>query len=407
MDKSRKETSHNRVITVMGNWINLQNACWIMQRVNFKNKHFYLGYVIGTRALCGKMCLITGNLSIQIVKVVTVISPNMKIIIIVSFCVCLGGLLKAQPSKRSFPMEEWEKVRIGAPSDSTDRLIDEITVKSTSYFINEDSNQYRALQKAIVKIKKAAVSMGGDFVEIKEKEILPMDDYVSGNGISVHPLVSQKTLFKPGSYASTEFQLLLTGQNGAKGTPLYSDIKGKLAKSDPDAVWAYYVQPYYRPYGYYGMSNAYRFPHIIVKGSPNPPTTENGLMYSQRVDVNNVLDGDLGYKCIISARIFKSKSSTDKFQIQELIEQVNQANDIFAIASKWKVTRSGSIQPLPFDAQTFSIDNYETENGDAYVYLDLRRDPAHKFKVDSYDNQKMLLSYRHGHAIYYLLALKH
>ena len=127
-------------------------------------------------------------------------------------------------------------------------------------------------------------------------------------------------------------------------------------------------------------------------------------MYAQRVDFNNVLDSDQGYKCIVKAKIFKSKSN---LRMQDLIAGVDKANDIFAVASKWRVTRSGNIQQLPFDAQTFSIDDYETENGDVYVYMDLQRDPVHKFKVDSFDKNKMLCSYRQGHAIYYLLALKH
>ncbi len=69
--------------------------------------------------------------------------------------------------------------------------------------------------------------MGGDFVEISQQEILPIDDELSGNGISVHPLVSQKTLFRPGSYTSNEFQQLLTGQYSFNGIPMYSDIKTK------------------------------------------------------------------------------------------------------------------------------------------------------------------------------------
>jgi|GEM_PF-6679094 hypothetical protein len=329
-----------------------------------------------------------------------------RIIIFIAFSVCLYDL-KAQSTKSSHRLEEWEKVRIGIPSDSTEKVIDEISVKSTSFFVNEDSNKYRALQKAIVKLKKEAVSMGGNFVEINQQEILPINDYVSGNGISVHPLVSQKILFRPESYTSNEFQLLLAGQYPAKGVPLYGDIKVKLAKSDADAVWAYYIQPYYRPYSYYGQNISFRFPLVIDKSSSNTFRPRNELMYSQRIDFNDVLDADQGYKCIIKAKIFKSKSNGNNFRLQDLIAGVDKTNDIFAVASKWRVTRSGNIQQLPFDAQTFSIDDYEMENGDVYVYMDLKRDPVHKFKVDSYDSQKMLFSYRQGHAIYYLLALKH
>ncbi len=194
-----------------------------------------------------------------------------------------------------------------------------------------------------------------------------------------------------------EFQCIVTSKRKVRCNPTYEM-----------PVWpAYYIQPYYRPYAYYGESSSYRFPRIIDWSNSKTALASSGseLMYTQRTDLNNVLDSDQGYKCLLTAKIYKSKPGSNN--IQDFSAVIDKADETFAIASKWRVTRSGHIQQLPFDAQTFSIDDYETENGDVYVFMDLQRDPVHKFKVDSYDNQKMLFSYRQGHAIYYLLALKH
>ncbi len=76
-----------------------------------------------------------------------------EILVLISLNICLVEV-QAQSSNSPHRLEEWKKVRVGVHSDSTQDLIDEISVKSTSFFVNEDSNKYRVLQRAIVRIKK-------------------------------------------------------------------------------------------------------------------------------------------------------------------------------------------------------------------------------------------------------------
>jgi len=97
----------------------------------------------------------------------------MKVLVTLAFLWSFH-VLQAQSALIDQRVDSKETVSVGSSHESGQQLLDTMTVQATSFFVNEDSNQYRVLRRAIEKIKQAAAKMDGDFVEISKTKIEPV-----------------------------------------------------------------------------------------------------------------------------------------------------------------------------------------------------------------------------------------